>query len=122
MLIDDELIDMRVDVVLPQLFERVERLVQRQEASDHTYLFLTTRLLLMLTVQSQAAFAFLSVRKSAWEQWLEVRRRGSVWPCEDARCLVCCGLSCGVSVCLWMCVLGWCCRSPRLSLFTLVRV
>jgi hypothetical protein len=62
-----------VEQVLPPLFDRVERLVVRQESSDHSYLFLATRLLLMLAVQSQAAFAFLADNKAAWEAWLEVR-------------------------------------------------
>lgn len=70
-LIDDELKDVRVEQVLPPLFDRVERLVVRQESSDHSYLFLATRLLLMLAVQSQAAFAFLADNKAAWEAWLE---------------------------------------------------
>ncbi len=72
-LIDDELKDVRAEVVLPALFERVERLVVRQEPSDHSYLYLSTRLFLMLTVQSPAAFAFLATRKATWESWLEVR-------------------------------------------------
>jgi hypothetical protein len=72
-LIDDDLKDVRVDAVLQPMFERVERLVVRQEPSDHSYLFLATRLFLILSVQSRAAFAFLSAHKVTWEAWLEVR-------------------------------------------------
>jgi hypothetical protein len=69
--IDDRFRDERVNAVMPTLYDRAERLLKRQDDGDHLYLFLTTRLFLLLVVQSVAAFRFLAQRKSKWEAWLE---------------------------------------------------
>jgi hypothetical protein len=81
---EDDMAEARIEAGLPVLFDRMERMISRQQHGDGMYVCLITRLLLSLAMQSRVAHAYLSARKGKWEQWLHVYKdevkRSRSWP------------------------------------------
>jgi hypothetical protein len=81
---EDDMTEARVEAAMPAMFDRMDRMLTRQQPGDGVYVCLVTRLLLALAMQSRVAHAFLTARKGKWESWVQVYkdevRRSRTWP------------------------------------------
>ena len=75
LMLEDSAQNVRIDVVVPLLFERMERMVSRGQLGDGVFVTVVSRLLLVLALRHRGAADFLSARKAKWDGWMAVSWR-----------------------------------------------
>ena len=74
LLLEDDEAAFRAQTALPHLYDRMARMIERQQAGDPLYVFLVSRLMLVLAPRIPDVMGFLATNRDGWDGWKDVRK------------------------------------------------